>query len=66
MLTAHRIVAGLVLLVTFGAAVLAGLAYYRRRELGEGCMKARRLYGVMTVTHRFSSGPGQSVDRCVS
>ena len=32
MLTAHRIVAALVLLVTFGAAVLAGLAYYRRRE----------------------------------
>ena len=32
MLTAHRIVAALVLLVTFGAAALAGLAYYRRRE----------------------------------
>jgi hypothetical protein len=32
MLTAHRIVAFLVLGATWGAAVLAGLAYYRRRE----------------------------------
>jgi hypothetical protein len=32
MLTAHRIVAFLVLAATFGAAALAGLAYYRRRE----------------------------------
>ena len=32
MLTTHRIVAFLVLAATFGAAVLAGLAYYRRRE----------------------------------
>ena len=32
MLTAHRTVAFLVLAATFGAALLAGLAYYRRRE----------------------------------
>jgi hypothetical protein len=32
MLTTHRIVAFLVLSATWGAAVLAGLAYYRRRE----------------------------------
>ena len=32
MLTAHRTVASLVLAATFGAALLAGLAYYRRRE----------------------------------
>jgi hypothetical protein len=32
MLTAHRTVAFLVLAVTWGAAVLAGVAYYRRRE----------------------------------
>ena len=32
MLTAHRTVAFLVLAATFGAASLAGVAYYRRRE----------------------------------
>ena len=32
MLTAHRIVAFLVLAATWGAAIFAGLAYYRRRE----------------------------------
>ncbi len=32
MLTAHRTVAFLVLAATWGSAVLAGLAYYRRRE----------------------------------
>src|SRR6266545_2982336 len=32
MLTTHRIVAFLVLAATWGAAVLAGIAYYRRRE----------------------------------
>src|SRR5438477_12604458 len=32
MLTVHRTVAFLVLATTWGAAVLAGLAYYRRRE----------------------------------
>jgi uncharacterized membrane protein HdeD (DUF308 family) len=32
MLTTHRTVAFLVLAATWGAAVLAGLAYYRRRE----------------------------------
>lgn len=32
MLTAHRTVAFLVLAATWGAAILAGLAYYRRRE----------------------------------
>src|SRR5439155_27157249 len=32
MLTAHRTVAFLVLAATFGAAALAGLAYYRHRE----------------------------------
>jgi hypothetical protein len=32
MLTAHRTVAFLVLAATFGAAVLAAVAYYRRRE----------------------------------
>jgi hypothetical protein len=32
MLTAHRTVAFLVLAATFGAAILAGVAYYRRRE----------------------------------
>ena len=32
MLTAHHTVAFLVLAVTWGAAVLAGVAYYRRRE----------------------------------
>jgi hypothetical protein len=32
MLTAHRTVAFLVLAATFGAALLAGVAYYRRRE----------------------------------
>ena len=32
MLTAHHTVAFLVLAVTFSAAVLAGVAYYRRRE----------------------------------
>ena len=32
MLTAHRTVAFLILAATFGAALLAGLAYYRRRE----------------------------------
>jgi hypothetical protein len=32
MLTAHRTVAVLVLACTFGAAALAALAYYRRRE----------------------------------
>jgi hypothetical protein len=32
MLTAHRTVAVLVLASTWGAAILAGLAYYRRRE----------------------------------
>src|SRR5437764_5688843 len=32
MLTAHRTVAFLVLATTWGAAVFAGLAYYRRRE----------------------------------
>ena len=32
MLTAHRTVAFLVLAVTWGAALLAGVAYYRRRE----------------------------------
>jgi hypothetical protein len=32
MLTTHRAVAFLVLAATWGAAVLAGLAYYRRRE----------------------------------
>jgi len=32
MVTAHRTVAFLVLVCTFGAAALAGLAYYRRRE----------------------------------
>jgi hypothetical protein len=32
MVTAHRTVALLVLACTFGAAALAGLAYYRRRE----------------------------------
>jgi hypothetical protein len=32
MLTAHHTVAFLVLGVTWGAAVLAGIAYYRRRE----------------------------------
>ena len=32
MLTAHRTVAFLVLAATWGAAVFAGLAYYRRRE----------------------------------
>ena len=32
MLSTHRIVAFLVLATTWGAAVLAGLAYYRRRE----------------------------------
>ncbi|MDX6468338.1 MAG: hypothetical protein QOF75_141, partial [Gaiellaceae bacterium] len=32
MLTAHRTVAFLVLAATWGGAVLAGLAYYRRRE----------------------------------
>jgi hypothetical protein len=32
MLTAHRTVAFLVLAATFGAAALAGFAYYRRRE----------------------------------
>jgi hypothetical protein len=32
MLTAHRTVAFLVLGVTWGAAVLAGIAYYRHRE----------------------------------
>jgi hypothetical protein len=32
MLTAHHTVAFLVLAVTWGAAVLAGIAYYRRRE----------------------------------
>jgi hypothetical protein len=32
MLTAHRTVALLVLAATWGGAVLAGLAYYRRRE----------------------------------
>src|SRR6266581_3313577 len=32
MLTAHHTVAFLVLAATFGAAALAGLAYYRRRE----------------------------------
>ena len=32
MVTAHRTVAYLVLAGTFGAAALAGLAYYRRRE----------------------------------
>jgi hypothetical protein len=32
MLTTHRIVAFLVLAVTFGASALAGLSYYRRRE----------------------------------
>ena len=32
MLTAHHTVAFLVLAATFGAAILSGLAYYRRRE----------------------------------
>lgn len=32
MLTAHRTVAFLVLAATWGAAILAGVAYYRRRE----------------------------------
>jgi hypothetical protein len=32
MVTVHRIVAFLVLAATWGSAVLAGLAYYRRRE----------------------------------
>jgi hypothetical protein len=32
MLTAHKTVAFLVLAVTWGAAILAGVAYYRRRE----------------------------------
>jgi hypothetical protein len=32
MLTTHHIVAFLVLAATFGAAVLGGIAYYRRRE----------------------------------
>jgi hypothetical protein len=32
MLTTHRALAFLVLAVTWGAAVLAGLSYYRRRE----------------------------------
>ena len=32
MLTAHRTVAFLVLAATFGAAALAGFAYYRHRE----------------------------------
>lgn len=32
MLTAHRTVALLVLAVTWGAAILAALSYYRRRE----------------------------------
>ena len=32
MLTAHHTVAFLVLAVTWGAAILAGVAYYRRRE----------------------------------
>ncbi|MGZ4379697.1 MAG: hypothetical protein ACXVRY_16690 [Gaiellaceae bacterium] len=32
MLTAHHTVAFLVLAVTWGAALLAGVAYYRRRE----------------------------------
>jgi hypothetical protein len=32
MLTTHRIVAFLVLALTFGAAALAGLSYYRRQE----------------------------------
>jgi hypothetical protein len=32
MLTTHRVVAFLVLAATFGAAALAGLSYYRRRE----------------------------------
>src|SRR3954469_25468383 len=32
MLTAHRTVAFLVIVATFGAAILAGVAYYRRRE----------------------------------
>jgi hypothetical protein len=32
MLTTHRIVAFLVLAVTFGASALAGVSYYRRRE----------------------------------
>jgi hypothetical protein len=32
MLTAHRTVAFLVLAATFGAALLAGVSYYRRRE----------------------------------
>jgi hypothetical protein len=32
MLTAHRTVAFLVLAGTWGAAIFAGLAYYRRRE----------------------------------
>jgi hypothetical protein len=32
MLTAHRTVAFLVLVATFGAAVLAAVAYYRHRE----------------------------------
>jgi hypothetical protein len=32
MLTAHRTVAFLVLVATFGAALLAGVAYYRHRE----------------------------------
>jgi len=32
MLTAHHAVAFLVLAATFGAAILAGVAYYRRRE----------------------------------
>jgi hypothetical protein len=31
-LTAHHIVAFLVLAATFGAAIFAGLSYYRRRE----------------------------------
>ena len=32
MLTAHRTLAFLVLAITWGAAVLAGISYYRRRE----------------------------------
>jgi hypothetical protein len=45
---------------------IGALTYYRRRELGEGCMDARRLHGVMDVTRRFSPGPDWSVGCRVS